>query len=609
MSRAARIAATTLSAGLVLGLLPAAAWAVGPAAAPSAITAIKVPGQARAEVVDPGTDTDYVTYENPSGTPDGVAVISLASDSVTATIPLDLRPLYAIAADPATGLVYVLGGTVGDESISVIDEATEAVTQTIAIPAGLRAYAMALDPSRNLLYLEQESGVTVIDGATGAVTATVTGTGGYDPTGIAVNPVTDTVYAAYRGLDPQVAVIDGATDTITTVLVNGIPDVSAVDPVGIAVNPVTDTFYTANYGESVSEYNGTTNALISTANVGGLPLGVAVNPGLGTLYLPVSIDANNVSLVDGGATGVTGTLPLSYFSQPAVDPDSDTLVVDSATSDQVDVVALQPPVITSGDAATITVGGAAGDSAVQLQAMGTPAPTFTETGELPAGGTLSPAGVLGGQITDRDGGVYHFTITASNGVAPAATQAFTLTVDTPAQIESVAQATFKVGARGAFTVLTTGYPAVTVTETGKLPAGVTLSSTGALGGIPKAGTGGVYHFTITASNGVAPALLTGTEPFTLTVHQAPAITSAAKAKFSRGKRGSFTVRTSGYPAATVTRTGHLPPGLSFKAKSNGTATIIGTPAKADKGHTYVIVIIARNGVGGAVKQRLSFVVK
>ena len=114
--------------------------------------------------------------------------------------------------------------------------------------------------------------MTVIDGATGAVTATVTGTGGYDPTGIAVNPVTDTVYAAYRGLDPQVAVIDGATDTITTVLVNGIPDVSAVDPVGIAVNPVTDTFYTANYGESVSEYNGTTNALISTANVGGLPL-------------------------------------------------------------------------------------------------------------------------------------------------------------------------------------------------------------------------------------------------------------------------------------------------------------------------------------------------
>jgi hypothetical protein len=564
MSRArlssTRIAAAALSAGLVLALLPAAAWAVGPAAGPAAITTIAMPAQPREEAVDADTDTAYVLCL-PSGAPDSVAVISLATDTITGTVTLPAKPLYAIDVDPAADLIYVLGGAPGDQSISVID------------------------------------------GTTGTVTATITHPGLYgDPFGIAVNPVTDTIYAAYGGLVPDVMVIDGATDTVT----DDISDV--INAQDIAVNPAANMFYTAS-GGSVSAYDGATNALIGTAELAGDGTqSIAVNSDTGTVFASADIGPENISLVDGDAKGVMGTLPL-FLSFLAVDPATDTLLADNVTTHQVDVIPMQSPAITSGDTATITVGGPAADSSVQLQAMGTPAPTFTETGELPAGGTLSPAGVLGGSITDRDGGVYHLTIAASNGVAPAATQAFTLTVDTPAQIESVAQATFKVGARGAFAVQTIGYPAVTVTETGKLPAGVTLSSTGALGGIPKAGTGGVYHFTITASNGVAPALLTGTEPFTLTVHQAPAITSAAKAKFSRGKRGSFTVRTSGYPVATLTRSGSMPSGLVFKAQRNGTATITGTPAKADKGHTYVIVIIARNGVGGAVKQRLSLVVK
>jgi DNA-binding beta-propeller fold protein YncE len=606
MSRArlssTRIAAAALSAGLVLALLPAAAWAVGPAAGPAAITTIAMPAQPREEAVDADTDTAYVLCL-PSGAPDSVAVISLATGTITGTVTLPAKPLYAIDVDPAADLIYVLGGAPGDQSISVIDGTTDTVTQTIAVPSGVRDDEFALDPSRDLLYVQEVTGVTVIDAATGTVTATITHPGLYgDPFGIAVNPVTDTIYAAYGGLVPDVMVIDGATDTVT----DDISDV--INAQDIAVNPAANMFYTAS-GGSVSAYDGATNALIGTAELAGDGTqSIAVNSDTGTVFASADIGPENISLVDGDAKGVMGTLPL-FLSFLAVDPATDTLLADNVTTHQVDVIPMQSPAITSGDTATITVGGAAADSSVQLQAMGTPAPTFTETGELPAGGTLSPAGVLGGSITDRDGGVYHLTITASNGVAPAATQAFTLTVDTPAQIESVAQATFKVGARGAFAVQTIGYPAVTVTETGKLPAGVTLSSTGALGGIPKAGTGGVYHFTITASNGVAPALRTGTEPFTLTVHQAPAITSAAKAKFSRGKRGSFTVRTSGYPVATLTRSGSMPSGLVFKAQRNGTATITGTPAKADKGHTYVIVIIARNGVGGAVKQRLSLVVK
>ena len=54
-----------------------------------------------------------------------------------------------------------------------------------------------------------------------------------------------------------------------------------------------------------------------------------------------------------------------------------------------------------------------------------------------------------------------------------------------------------------------------------MPNGITLSPGGVLGGTPMPGTGGVYTLTITASNGAS----TGTQTFTLTINQAPAITS------------------------------------------------------------------------------------
>ena len=74
---------------------------------------------------------------------------------------------------------------------------------------------------------------------------------------------------------------------------------------------------------------------------------------------------------------------------------------------------------------------------------------------------------------------------------------------------------------------TTGFPTAALTETGALPTGVTFvdngDGTATLAGTPAAGTGGTYALTITAANGVLPD---ATQSFTLTVDQAPAITSA-----------------------------------------------------------------------------------
>ena len=83
-----------------------------------------------------------------------------------------------------------------------------------------------------------------------------------------------------------------------------------------------------------------------------------------------------------------------------------------------------------------------------------------------------------------------------------------------------------------------GYPAATFSETGVLPTGVTFTNTGILTGMPIAGTGGTYVIVIDASNGVSPVSV---QTFTLTVNQAPAITSANNATFTAGAPGTFTV--------------------------------------------------------------------
>jgi hypothetical protein len=86
-------------------------------------------------------------------------------------------------------------------------------------------------------------------------------------------------------------------------------------------------------------------------------------------------------------------------------------------------------------------------------------------------------------------------------------------------IVSATSTSFGVGVQGTFTVIATGNPAPTLSETGTLPSGVTFNAlTGVLSGTPAAGTGGTsntsYPIQFTASNGVGS---TAVQNFTLTV--------------------------------------------------------------------------------------------
>ena len=153
--------------------------------------------------------------------------------------------------------------------------------------------------------------------------------------------------------------------------------------------------------------------------------------------------------------------------------------------------AAQARQITSPAGTTFTAGQA---GTFTVASTGSPTCALSETGALPAGVTFKDnkngTATLAGTPAADTGGTYTLAITATNGVSPAATQAFTLTVYQACQITSHDHATFIVGQAGTFTVATTGVPNCGLFETGALPSGVTFTDNGngtaAISGTPHA---------------------------------------------------------------------------------------------------------------------------
>jgi hypothetical protein len=257
----------------------------------------------------------------------------------------------------------------------------------------------------------------------------------------------------------------------------------------------------------------------------------------------------------------------------------------------------QAPAITSRASTTFT----AGDSGTfTVTTRGFPAPSLTETGPLPAGVTFTDNGDGTATISGipAAGGSYPILLTAAS-IAGTVSQWLTLTVDQPAVITSAPEATTTAGtAMTPFTITTTGFPVPSLAKTGALPSGVTFDDNGngtaTISGVPKATQGGTYVVTITAKNDQG----TVTQTFTLTLNEAPAITSHASTTFTAGDSGTFTVTTRGFPAPSLTETGPLPAGVTFTDNGDGTATISGIPA-ADG--SYPILLTAANAYGSSTQ--------
>ena len=328
---------------------------------------------------------------------------------------------------------------------------------------------------------------------------------------------------------------------------------------------------------------GQTNSFTMTAT--GFPSAMQFTESGG---LPSGITFNNGVLSGVPLPGTAGLYPLTLTASNGILPNS---------SQAFNLSVAAPPAITSGNAATFTVGFL---GSFTLTAAGFPIPAFSESGALPSGVTFLDNGngtaILSGTPASGTAGSYTFGITAANGVVPNSSQSFSLTVNQAPAITTGNNSTFTVGATQAFTIIATGSPIPALAESGNLPSGVTFTDNGngtaTLGGIPAAGTSGTYPLAITAANGMIP---NAAQNFTLTVVPSVAITSGNVTTFTVGQAGTFTVTTAGSPTPSLSETGALPGGVTFVDNGNGTATLAGTPASSTAG-SYPLSITATNGV-------------
>ena len=201
-----------------------------------------------------------------------------------------------------------------------------------------------------------------------------------------------------------------------------------------------------------------------------------------------------------------------------------------------------------------------------------------------AGGTPGGGGSSGGAFFAGSGVSVQSAATAAGPGNGSVAIQYTQFFPVAPTITSAASSAFAVASAGSFTVTTTGDPAPSITEIGSLPPGVTFTDNGGgtatLSGTPEAGSGGEYPITFVASNSASPPAF---QSFTLSVAQAPAITSAPRAGFALGHPGSFTVTATGYPTPKIAISGPVPAGLSFTDNRNGTATLAGVPTRLTKG--------------------------
>jgi len=417
---------------------------------------------------------------------------------------------------------------------------------------------------------------------TGTPTPTLTHTGPL-PAGITFTAnsngtatLAGTPAAAARGTYPITFTAKNSTGTTSHGFLLTVDETPAFS----SAAAVTETAGTA-FSYTVS----TTGYPTATLTTGTLPAG-----------LTFTASGNGTGTLSGSKAVAAGTYSVAVTAASAAGSASQTITLTVKAAGTTETV----PAFTSAATAAATSGTLFNFT---ITTKGSPTgytTNVTHSGTLPAGISFTNNGngtaTLSGTPTAAAGGSYPITLTAKN-TAGTTTQSLAITVTAAPAITTAASATATTGYAFSFSVTATGAPTPPMTETGALPHGLTWvdngNGTATLAGTPAAGQGGVYLLTFKATNSLGTAMQT----FTLTVQQAPAITSAAAASATHGTAFSFTFTSSGYPLPTLTRSGSVP-GLSFTSNSNGTATLSGTPTKAG---TYTLTITAKNSIGSAVQ--------
>jgi YVTN family beta-propeller protein len=300
-----------------------------------------------------------------NGGANSLSVINIASNTVTATIPVGSFPV-GVVFSPDRSMAYVANS--GDGTVSVINTAGNTVVATVALSSGASPFKLAITPDGKSLYVSDfgATAVSVINTATNAVSAV-----------IPINSLGSDVVILPNGTKAYVADITGVvsiinTSTNTVVGTINLP-VSFPVTIFLAVTPDGGHIYAGSSGGSTVEVIDTaTNAVTTISNVPGAA-DVLITPGGDTVYVTDIAANNKVSVIDAANNSVQPDL-VTVGSGPqfmAVTPDSAFVYVTNFNDNNVSIIA------TTGNTVSGTVAVGANPGGIAIASLSTALGAFT----------------------------------------------------------------------------------------------------------------------------------------------------------------------------------------------------------------------------------------
>jgi YVTN family beta-propeller protein len=244
--------------------------------------------------------------------PNSVSVIDMASNTVTATMPVGDHP-QGLAVNPAGTRVYVTNWY--SNTVSVIDTGSNTVAATVTV--GTSPMRVTVSPTGAKVYVSNAGSgtVSVIDAATNTVVETIA-TGG-EARGIQVNPSGTKAYVANFGSSPNnVSVIDTTTNAVAKTIA-----LTGNSPIDLAITPDGSKVYVVNYySANVSVIDTASDTETTKITVGENPIGVWVNPA-GNKVFVTNVTSGNIMVIDPSTNLVIATVtgflyPVSIEGSP-----------------------------------------------------------------------------------------------------------------------------------------------------------------------------------------------------------------------------------------------------------------------------------------------------
>ncbi|PPF82242.1 hypothetical protein C5B96_09825 [Subtercola sp. Z020] len=415
---------------------------LGAAAFPSSVTAVG--GSPGAVAVDPATHRVYAA--DPSG--DVVSVFDGSLDAPTiGRVTVGTHPV-ALALDAVAGRVYVANADSATVSAFDADDPSSPATNLVSIE---NPSAVAVDPVSHTVYVTSSSEnrlywFTDSDSAAGTPVLQWLPVG-REPSGVALDAVGHVVAVTNQG-DNTVSVVTTAPSDDTSVPAGAgsagsgsvgsgsagssttrVTTVSVgASPCALAIDPSLHVAVVANLrGDTVSRFDvRASTPTVSTVAVGRAPRSVAIDPTTHNAFVANSLGLTVSQFAVGAASPPVMSLPLGKAPRGvAVDESRGTVF---ATNPLNGTVSGSPPLtpaaptIVSAPPRVATVGVWYSHS---VEARGTPAPTLSLVGSLPAGLSFDAStGQLSG--TPTAAGSSTVTVRAHNLAGPDAVATYTV---------------------------------------------------------------------------------------------------------------------------------------------------------------------------------------